>query len=120
VPPVGPLPRLAGCVTQTELLQVGGVRVGIGGFVLLLATATGVAVGLSAVQFTVLLVVVTCAGAVHARRSGALLLGVTGWALCTGFGVNELGQLTFTEPDVLRLWVYVGCALILGGRLPAQ
>ena len=24
--------------------------------------------------------------------AGALLLGVTGWALCTGFGVNELGS----------------------------
>ena len=47
----------------------------------------------------------------RARRSPAgrlaLLVGVTGWALCTGFAVNQFGQLTFAATDLVRLAAYV-------------
>ena len=103
------------------MTQVDGVRVGVGGGTLFVVTAALVAVGIPTAAFTAALAVATgvCSSAV--RRSGALLLGVTGWALCTGFGVNELGQLTFAPGDLLRLAAYVACALVFGGdRLPAQ
>ncbi|RHW25911.1 hypothetical protein D0Z08_16345 [Nocardioides immobilis] len=106
---------------ESDLLQLDGVRVGAGGAALFLTTAAGVVVGLPVVGFTVVLVAVTgaCATAVH--RPGGLLLGVAGWAFCTGFGVNELGELTFTQADLLRLSAYLGCALLLAGdRCPAQ
>ena len=50
------------------------------------------------------------------RRSAALLLGVTGWALCTGFVDNQLGDLTFAAPDLARLaawfvWAQTCCWL---------
>jgi hypothetical protein len=48
------------------------------------------------------------------RRSAAFLVGLTGWALCTGFVVNQLGDLTFAGPDLARLaawsvWVQTCC-----------
>jgi hypothetical protein len=36
-------------------------------------------------------------------RGAVLLLGLTGWALGTGFAVNRLGMLTFSAPDLARL-----------------
>ncbi len=114
-------PRFAGRVSESDLLQLDGVRVGVGGAALFLATAAGAVVGLSVVGFTVVLVAVTGAFAAAVRRPGGLLLGVAGWAFCTGFGVNELGELTFAQADLLRLAAYVGCALLLAGdRSPAQ
>lgn len=112
---------MAGGVSEPELMRVDGVRVGTGGAALLVMTATGVAVGLSTTGFTVLLAVATGLCAATVGHPGALLLGVTGWALLTGFGVNELGELTFTPADCLRLVAFVGCALVVGGdRYPAQ
>ena len=62
---------------------------------LFVLTAALVAVGVPTLAFTATLAFATGICCVGGRRSGALLLGVTGWALCTGFGVNELGELTF-------------------------
>jgi hypothetical protein len=108
-------------VSEPDLLHVDGVRVGMGGAALLVMTAAGVAVGLSTSGFTVVLAVIAGACAATVGQPGALLLGVTGWALCTGFGVNELGELTFAQTDCLRLVAYVGWALLLGGdQSPAQ
>ena len=113
--------RLAGHVPESALLQLDGVRVGIGGAALFVATAAGVVVGLPVVGFTVVLAAVTAACAAAVRLPGALLLGVAGWAFCTGFGVNELGELTFAQTDLVRLSGYVGCALLLAGdRCPAE
>ncbi len=94
---------------------------GAGGAGLFVVTAALVAVGMPTLAFTATLAVATSVFASTVARPGALLLGVTGWALCTGFGVNELGQLTFAPADLLRLAAYVACALVLGGdRFPAQ
>lgn len=103
------------------MLQLDGVRVGISGAVLFLTTAAGMVVGLPVAGFTVVLAAVIGACATAVRRPGALLLGVAGWAFCTGFGVNDLGELTFAPADLVRLSAYVGCALLLAGeRCPAQ
>ena len=87
----------------------------------MVVTAALVAVGMPTLAFTATLGVVTAVFASAVGRRGAVLLGVTGWALCTGFGVNDLGQLTLAPADLLRLSAYVACALVLGGdRFPAQ
>lgn len=40
-------------------------------------------------------------------------LGVSAWAMFTGFSENSLGTLTFAGPDLLRLGLLVaGCALV--------
>lgn len=106
---------------QPVLLDVDRVRVGAAGAGLFVVTAALVAVGMPTPAFTVTLAMVTTVFASAVARPGALLLGVTGWALCTGFGVNDLGQLTFTAGDLVRLGAYAGCALVIGGvRFPAQ
>lgn len=106
---------------EAGLLEVNDVRVGVGGGTLLVATAALVVASPPTAVFTAALAAVTGLCSLVVRRPGALLLGVTGWALCTGFGVNELGQLTFAPADLVRLAAYVGCALLLGGeRFPAQ
>ena len=46
----------------------------------------------------------------------ALLLGLTGWALATGFVINTAGDLTLAPWDVLRLVVYLLAAAGMAGR----
>ena len=46
------------------------------------------------------------------QRAAALLLGVSGWALCTGFAINQLGELTFEGPDLARLGAYSALAQV--------
>ncbi|KAA1416873.1 hypothetical protein F0U44_16945 [Nocardioides humilatus] len=108
-------------MVESSLLEVDQVRVGAGGAGLFIVTAALVAIGMPTSAFVATLAVVTGVLASVVGRPGALLLGITGWALCTGFGVNDLGQLTFTGGDLVRLALYAGCALVLGGaRFPAQ
>lgn len=103
------------------LWDVDGVRVGAGGGALFVVTAGLVVTSVPTTAFVLTLGAVTgiCASAV--RRAGALLLGVTGWALCTDFGINQFGQLTFAPGDLARLTAYVVCAVVVGRqRFPAQ
>lgn len=116
-----PATRFAVGVGDSSLLDVDGVRLGAGGAGLLVLTAALVAVGMPPFAFTATLAVATVVLASAVEPAGAVLLGVTGWALCTGFGINDFGQLTFAVGDLVRLAAYVGCALALGGaRFPAQ
>ncbi|GAA3811936.1 hypothetical protein GCM10022242_13010 [Nocardioides panacisoli] len=101
------------------MLEQEGVRLGIGGGLLLAATATCVATGITGAGATAAVFAVATLLFRVVRKYGALLLAVTGWALATGFGVNELGQLTFRGPDLVRLLVIVAGAIALGRRAPA-
>lgn len=95
-----------------SLRAVPEVRLGLGGGGLLITTAACVALGVPTTVTGIALLVQTglCSLAL-AHRAAAVLLGVTGWAMCTGFAVNQLGQLTFARGDLLRLAVYLACAL---------
>lgn len=93
-----------------------GVRLGVSGGVLYAAMGLLVAVGVPAGAGVGVLLLLTAACCPVLSRPGALLLGVAGWALATGFLVNALGQLTFAPADLLRLGAYVGTGLWLGGR----
>lgn len=95
------------------------VRTGMGGASLFVVTSALVATRVPSPAFSAVLAVATAVVASAVTRPGAVLLGVTGWALCTGFGINDLGQLTFAPADLLRLVAYVGCAVALGGTRSA-
>jgi hypothetical protein len=106
-------------LTEPGMLEQEGVRLGIGGGLLLAATATCVATGLTGVGATAAVYAVATMLFRVVRKYGALLLAVTGWALVTGFGINELGQLTFHASDLARLAVIVAGAIALGRGAPA-
>ena len=96
------------------MLAEEGVRLGIGGGLLLSATGVAVAVGLTGSGVVAAVLAVTAVLFRIVGRYGALLLAITGWALATGFGVNELGQLTFGAGDLVRLAGVVLGAVALG------
>lgn len=97
-----------------------GVRFGIGGGVLFVLTEVVVVGRLSNMYGVALLLVATAVLAVVLDRRHALLLGLGGWALATGFAVNSLGVLTFAPSDLLRLATFVVAATATGwlGRTP--
>ena len=112
--------RLAAGVEQS-LIDTEGVRTGIGGSVLFVATGGLVAAGFPTSWFVAALGMLVALTSVWVRHAAAALLGVSGWALATGFGVNELGRLTFGVADLARLAGFVGLALLLGrGRWTAE
>jgi len=49
-----------------------------------------------------------CLGLPTAYAAG---LGATAWAMQTGFGINDLGQLTFARADLLRLLLLITVCL---------
>jgi hypothetical protein len=108
-------------VREPQLVDQQGVRTGLGGGILFVLTAVGVATGLPAGALIGLLLAASAVLATVVDRAPAVLLGVTGWALATGFGVNDLGRLTFAMPDLLRLAAYLLVpALLAAGEGAAQ
>lgn len=85
------------------------------------ATGCFVAAGLSTWWFVVGLGAVVGISCTHVRHAAAAFLALSGWAFATGFGVNELGELTFEPGDLARLATYVGLGLLLAqGRRATQ
>ncbi|HWJ81131.1 MAG TPA: hypothetical protein VNS55_02740 [Nocardioides sp.] len=107
-------------LTRTStLLDQEGVRLGIGGGTLLATTAACVALGITGATATAAVFTVAVSLFRVVRRYAALLLAVTGWALATGFGINDLGRLTFQGPDLVRLAFILAGAVALGRSGPA-
>ena len=82
-----------------------GVRFGIahGLLVAALLVAGGLGLGVALTfTLTVVTAVVAGLGLGPAWRAG---IGVSAWALFTGFAENRFGLLTFTDPDLVRLAV---------------
>jgi hypothetical protein len=65
-------------------------------------------------QITLVVVLVTLAyGGSRLGPSWAAGLGLSAWAMFTGFAENTLGTLTFAQGDVIRLALMVaGCAAV--------
>lgn len=99
-------------------LEQTGVRLGVAGGVEYVAMGVLVAAHAPSPAGVAVLLVVTALACPVLPRPAALLLGVTGWALATGFLVNGLGQLTFGGADLLRLAAYAGVAAVLAERPP--
>jgi len=94
-----------------SLRDVAEVRLGLAAGGLFATTAALVALRVpTAAAVTALLVQTGLSCLVLERRSAALLVGVSGWALSTGFAVNRLGVLTFSAPDLARLAAFAACA----------
>jgi hypothetical protein len=96
-----------------------GVRLGIAGGVLFVATGAAVALHLPHGYAAAALLILTLLCCPVLPRAGAVFLGISGWAMTTGFVENDLGQLTFASHDLLRLRVYVGATALGAGRARA-
>ncbi|MCW2785182.1 MAG: hypothetical protein JWP74_1699 [Marmoricola sp.] len=60
---------------------------------------------------------VLVAGLVASRLRGPVVaaLGVIAWAFFTGFDENRFGQLTFHDPDLVRLTVFALATVLIAG-----
>ena len=83
------------------------VRCGLGAASLLLLTAVVVSTGPTGFDGVALFLAATVLLAQVVDRARALLLGLTGWALATGYVVNSAGDLTLSPRDALRLVVFL-------------
>ena len=93
-----------------------GVRLGISGGVLFVATGAVVAVHLPHGYAAAALLILTVSCCLVLPRAAAVFLGASGWAMSTGFVENGLGELTFAGHDLLRLGLYVAAAALVAGR----
>ena len=94
-------------MSEHALTEEVEVRCALGAGALLLLTAVAPAAGAVGTDGVALLLAATVLVSCVLDRTRALLLGLTGWALATGFVVNTAGDLTATPPDVLRLAVFL-------------
>lgn len=92
------------------------VRCGIAAGALLVLTAVLVTAGPTIVGGVAVFLAATVLLAHLLDAPRALLLGLTGWALATGFVVNTAGDLTLAPWDALRLAVFVLAAVAVAGR----
>jgi len=97
-----------------------GLRYGAAHVGLVAAALTAGATGMPGPMSFGLIAATTLLGA---RRLGALWrvgIAVAGWAIWTGFLHHTLGQLTFADPDLVRLAalvaVAIACSLLRPGR----
>ena len=95
---------------ESLVASVPAVRAALGGAAVTVATALATRTGLVAVDLPVLLVLVAATALVVPLGYG-LLVGVTAWAMLTGFAVNSAGVLTFHRGDLAHLAVLVGVAV---------
>jgi hypothetical protein len=79
------------------------VRFGLAQCALVAVLLASAAVRLGEVSTLAAVCLVTSAAALVLPARWAALLGLVAWACFTGFVANQLGQLTFTGPDLARL-----------------
>lgn len=79
------------------------VRAGLAAGALAVATAGAVALGAPLGVTLGVLAAVVAAGALTLTPALAALVGLTAWALATGFAEHDGGRLTGTPHDLLRL-----------------
>jgi hypothetical protein len=106
---------------MASMTDQAGVRLGIAGGALFVATAVVVGVPVPQGYAAAALLVLTTACCLALPVGAALFLAVAGWALSTGFVANNLGELTFGPHDLLRLATYLAvAALVARARLAPQ
>src|SRR4051812_2984032 len=101
---------------MADVFEQTGVRLGVAGGVEYVAMGLLVAAHVPGPAGVAVLLVVTALASPVLPRAAALLVAVAGWALATGFLVNDLGQLTFGTTDLLRLAGFAAVAAALGRR----
>jgi hypothetical protein len=93
-----------------------GVRFGLAHMLLVLVMLVTGAAGLTASLAFLVVVGAAAAGSLGLGSAWAAGIGVSAWALYTGFAEHAAGLLTFSGHDLLRLCVLVGCAVVLSAR----
>lgn len=106
--------------TAPTMVAEPGVRFGLAHLLLVLAMIATGAAGLTASLVFVVVAGAAIAGSLGLGSGWAAGIGVSAWALYTGFAEHASGLLTFSGLDLVRLGVLVGCAVVLSaprGRL---
>jgi hypothetical protein len=85
------------------MLDEPGVLLALAHTALVLAALVAAALALPAGVTFVLLAITVLLGATAQAHAWALLLGVSAWAIWTGFFEDSLGQLAVAPPDLVRL-----------------
>ena len=98
---------------MADVFEQAGVRLGVAGGVEYVAMGVLVTVHAPSAVGVGVLLALTALASPALPRPAAVLLGVSAWALATGFVVNELGRLTFSPGDLARLGAHAGVALLL-------
>lgn len=86
-----------------HVLEESGVRLGVAGGLLVVVLCVVCSTGVPDKDGIELLA--TALLALTVTRGGGVLLGVTSWALLTGFVTNRYGRLTFGPHDLVLLGV---------------
>lgn len=94
------------------------VRCGLGAGALLVLTAVLVTAEPTAGDGVALFLAATVLLSHPLDAPRALLLGLTGWGLATGFVINTAGDLTLAPWDLVRLAVFLLAAAGVAGRGP--
>ena len=108
--------------TAPTMVAEPGVRFGLAHLLLVVALLVTGAAGLTTSLAFVVVAGAAAAGSVGLGLAWAAGVGVSAWALFTGFAEHSAGLLTFSDLDLLRLAMLVGCAAALSvprGRLVA-
>ncbi|GAB7005020.1 hypothetical protein JCM18899A_24930 [Nocardioides sp. AN3] len=93
--------------TRPHPLDQVEIRFGIGGGVLVLAVIAARLAGLDEAYAALLLLGVCAVLGGTVGRGRAAVLGLTAWALVTGFVTHRYGVLTFAPSDLLLMLVLV-------------
>ena len=104
--------------TRPHPLDQVEIRFGIGGGVLVLTTLATRLAGLDEQYAAVALLSVAAVLGATVGRVRAAVLGLTAWALLTGFVTHRYGTLTFAPPDLLLMAALVATAV--GGSCVVQ
>lgn len=97
-----------------QLIDEPGVRLGVGGGILFVATSVVVAADLPVDLGVAALATVTLVLSAPLSAGYALLLGLSGWALADGFAVHEYGELGFARPELLLLAGFLMISVLPG------
>ena len=97
--------------TRPHPLDQVEIRFGIGGGVLVLTTLAARLADLDEQYAALLLLAVSAILGATVGRVRAAALGLTAWALLTGFVTNRYGALTFAPSDLLLMTALVATAV---------
>ena len=106
--------------TTPPMVAEPGVRFGLAHLLLVVVLLVTGAAGLTTPLAFVVVAGAAAAGSVGLGLAWAAGVGVSAWALFTGFAEHSAGLLTFSDLDLVRLALLVCCAAALSaprGRL---
>ena len=98
-----------------------GIRFGFANAAVIVSLLACAALGARGAQTLVILLVVVAVSSLRLPAWLGAVCGAPAWAFYTGFVVNQLGELTFRDPDLVRLALLIGVGAVaasVGVRRP--